>query len=63
ILELGEAWDDYPGEDIVEDTRYMNEFIESVVRTMPEQYFWVHKRFKTQENPSRRFYAEMNSLL
>jgi len=26
----------------------MNRVIEEGVRTMPEQYFWVHRRFKTR---------------
>ena len=30
------------------DTRRMNAFIEEQVRQMPEQYLWVHKRFKTR---------------
>ena len=30
------------------DTRRMNAFIEAEVLKMPEQYFWLHKRFKTR---------------
>jgi Kdo2-lipid IVA lauroyltransferase/acyltransferase len=47
-VELLPAWTDYPGEDAVEDTALMNRRLEDMVRTMPEQYFWVHKRFKTR---------------
>lgn len=42
------AWDDYPGANIETDTRRMNDFIEARIREMPEQYLWVHKRFKTR---------------
>lgn len=42
------AWDNYPGDDMVEATRRMNAFIEERVREAPEQYFWTHKRFKTR---------------
>ena len=42
------AWENYPTGDVVADTRRMNEFIEQRVREMPEQYFWLHKRFKTR---------------
>lgn len=42
------VWDDFPTGDIDADTRRMNEFIEARVREMPEQYYWVHKRFKTR---------------
>lgn len=42
------AWEGYPTEDVTADTRRMNAFIEERVREMPEQYFWLHKRFKTE---------------
>ncbi len=41
-------WKDFPGEDIRADTARMNRFIEDCVKAMPEQYYWVHKRFKTR---------------
>ena len=42
------AWDDFPTEDSVADTALMNERLEQLINTMPAQYFWVHKRFKTR---------------
>ena len=42
------AWENYPGASIEADTRRMNAFVEEQVRQMPEQYLWVHKRFKTR---------------
>jgi Kdo2-lipid IVA lauroyltransferase/acyltransferase len=50
------AWDDFPGDDPVADTRRMNAFIEERVREMPEQYFWTHKRFKTRPPGEPRWY-------
>ena len=50
------AWDDFPTGDIDADTRRMNEFIEARVREMPEQYYWVHKRFKTRPAGQARIY-------
>jgi KDO2-lipid IV(A) lauroyltransferase len=47
-LELFEPWTDYPTEDVVADTARMNRYLEDLIRRMPEQYFWVHKRFKTR---------------
>ena len=41
-------WDDFPTDDAVADTARMNRWIEEQVRDMPDQYFWVHKRFKTR---------------
>jgi KDO2-lipid IV(A) lauroyltransferase len=42
------AWENYPGEDMVEATRQMNAFIEARVLEAPAEYFWAHKRFKTR---------------
>lgn len=50
------AWENYPTSDLTADTRRMNEFIEDRVREMPEQYFWLHKRFKTRPEGEERFY-------
>ena len=50
------AWEDFPTGDIDADTRRMNEFIEARVREMPEQYYWVHKRFKTRPAGEERIY-------
>ncbi len=47
-VEIGEAWTDYPTDDVTADTARMNAWLEGVIRTMPEQYYWVHRRFKTR---------------
>jgi len=50
------AWENFPTDDIVADTRRMNAFVEERVREMPEQYFWVHKRFKTRPAGEAKWY-------
>ena len=40
------AWKDFPTDDLVADTALMNERLAAYISTMPEQYYWVHKRFK-----------------
>jgi KDO2-lipid IV(A) lauroyltransferase len=40
--------DPFPTGDHQADTALMNRVIEARVRTMPDQYFWVHRRFKTR---------------
>ncbi|HEU0186860.1 MAG TPA: lipid A biosynthesis acyltransferase [Gallionellaceae bacterium] len=49
-------WENYPSGDAEADTRRINEFVEQRVLEMPEQYFWVHKRFKTRPEGERSFY-------
>jgi len=48
VVSVGTPWAAYPGEDVEADTRRMNAFIEQAVLRQPEQYFWLHKRFKTR---------------
>jgi len=50
------AWENYPSDDLTADTQRMNEFIEARVREMPEQYFWLHKRFKTRPAGEKNYY-------
>jgi Kdo2-lipid IVA lauroyltransferase/acyltransferase len=42
------AWADFPTRDALADTALMNRRLEGYIATMPEQYYWVHKRFKTR---------------
>lgn len=56
VVEIGEAWADYPTDDVEADTARMNRWIEAMVRTMPEQYYWVHRRFKTRPRGEPRPY-------
>jgi KDO2-lipid IV(A) lauroyltransferase len=41
-------WTDFPTDDAAADAARMNRWIESEIRANPEQYLWVHKRFKTR---------------
>jgi KDO2-lipid IV(A) lauroyltransferase len=50
------AWENFPSDDVAADTRRMNAFIEERIREMPEQYFWLHKRFKTRPEGEASLY-------
>jgi KDO2-lipid IV(A) lauroyltransferase len=58
VLTFYPAWENYPSGDDVADARRMNEFIEQRILEMPEQYFWLHKRFKTRPEGEASFYLE-----
>ena len=45
------ALEDFPGEDEVGDARRITALLEEQVRRSPEQYLWVHRRFKTRPDP------------
>lgn len=47
-LTLSPALDGFPTGDDVADAQRINDLIEEEVRQSPEQYYWVHRRFKTQ---------------
>ena len=47
-LRVFKPWENYPTGDDDADARRMNAFLEEQIPLMPEQYYWVHKRFKTR---------------
>jgi KDO2-lipid IV(A) lauroyltransferase len=48
VVRIEAPWTNYPTSDAEADARRLNAFIEACVREMPEQYVWMHKRFKTR---------------
>ena len=54
VLTFYPALENYPSGDDIADARKMNAFIEDRIREMPEQYFWLHKRFKTRPEGEER---------
>ena len=53
---LGKPMKNFPTGDDYKDTAQMNRQIEEMIRETPEQYFWVHKRFKTRPAGQDKFY-------
>ena len=56
VLRLAPPMPDFPGKDAAADTVRVNEEVERMVREAPEQYLWVHKRFKTRPPGEPRIY-------
>lgn len=48
VARVGEPWTGFPGDCETGDARRLNAFIEREVLESPEQYYWLHKRFKTR---------------
>ncbi|MDP0562884.1 MAG: LpxL/LpxP family Kdo(2)-lipid IV(A) lauroyl/palmitoleoyl acyltransferase [Candidatus Endonucleobacter sp. (ex Gigantidas childressi)] len=55
-LKVYKPWQDFPKNDDLVDACYVNLFIEERVRENPEQYMWLHRRFKTRPVGERSFY-------
>lgn len=51
------ALTNFPGSDAVADTERFNHFIEDEVRRNPEQYWWIHRRFKGLSADYPDYYA------
>lgn len=48
---FGPPLENFPGDDPVADTRRLNQLLEEHIRTCPEQYYWVHRKFKDRPEP------------
>ncbi|PSB91636.1 lipid A biosynthesis lauroyl acyltransferase [Candidatus Pandoraea novymonadis] len=47
-IKIFPAWTNYPTGDATADARFMMIFLEQQILKMPEQYYWMHRRFKTR---------------
>jgi KDO2-lipid IV(A) lauroyltransferase len=47
-LKMWPAFDGFPSDDAVADTARVMAAVEEMVRAAPEQYLWIHRRFKRQ---------------
>jgi KDO2-lipid IV(A) lauroyltransferase len=46
----------FPSSDELADTQRLSNIFESQIRLKPEEYYWVHKRFKNRPEGQTRFY-------
>ena len=51
-IEILPPLDNFPGGDEQADTERCNRIIEQLVLRRPNQYMWLHRRFKTRPDPS-----------
>ncbi len=47
-VQVRTAWPDFPTDDVQADTALMNLRLQDYINAMPQQYYWVHKRFKSR---------------
>ncbi|MBT8090563.1 MAG: lipid A biosynthesis lauroyl acyltransferase [Gammaproteobacteria bacterium] len=61
-LTLLPAFENFPGDDPVADTKRYVELLEQHVRSCPEQYFWIHRKFKDLPDGYPDYYADLEAL-
>ena len=55
-LRLSPAFTDFPSKDATADTARVMASIEAMVRAVPSQYLWIHRRFKRQPDGRGKLY-------
>ncbi len=54
--------ENFPSDDPVADTRRYIQVLEEHIRTCPEQYFWIHRKFKGLPDGYPDYYADLDAL-
>lgn len=58
LLRVLPPLENFPSNDVLGDTARINRLIEDHVRRAPEQYLWIHRRFKDQPDGGIRVYTK-----
>ncbi len=62
VLKIQPAVDNFPVDDNVATTTMMNQIIEKEILRAPEQYMWMHRRFKTRPQGEPSLYGDLDNL-
>ena len=57
-IELSPALDNFPSGDDLADVTRINHLIEQIIRKQPDQYLWVHRRFKSRPENEKNLYLK-----
>lgn len=61
VLTILPALENFPGDDPAKDTLQYIEVLERFIRQSPEQYYWVHRKFKFRPDPLPDLYADLDA--
>jgi KDO2-lipid IV(A) lauroyltransferase len=53
------AFDEFPSDDAIADTLRYHALVEAHIRKVPEQYFWIHRRFKGLTPDYPNYYQDL----
>ena len=50
--------ENFPSDDVIQDTNRLNQILEDLIREFPDQYLWTHKRYKRYDSEKGDFYRD-----
>lgn len=56
VIRFGKMFEHFPSDDDIADATKINQAIEEQVKRTPEQYLWLHRRFKTRPDGEAGIY-------
>ncbi len=62
VIEIMPPLENFPSGDLIADTKQYVAVLEDHIRTCPEQYFWIHKKFKNLPEGYPDYYADLDAL-
>ncbi|MDH5536697.1 MAG: LpxL/LpxP family Kdo(2)-lipid IV(A) lauroyl/palmitoleoyl acyltransferase [Betaproteobacteria bacterium] len=57
VIDIGEPLENFPTDDLVADTTRLMQALADYVRSCPDQYCWIHQRFKGRPEPYPDIYG------
>lgn len=62
VMRLLPAFENFPSDDAKADTERYIAVLEEQIRKCPEQYFWIHRKFKNLPAEYPDYYADLDAL-
>ncbi len=62
VLSFQPPFEDFPSDDPVADLAKYMEALEPFIRQYPEQYFWIHRKFKDLPEGYEDYYADLDAV-
>lgn len=60
VISIHPPLEEFPSDDPVRDTERYNEILAQAIRLCPDQYYWVHRKFKNLPEPMPDYYADLD---
>ena len=61
VISIKPPLEDFPSDDPVEDTKKYVAVLEEHIRQCPEQYYWIHRKYKNLPEPLPDYYEDLDA--